>query len=184
MKKLLIIIVSGLCVGVLYKFGFIFGGGLLIFSAFLIKEVIARIEYARTIDYYKTMYEDIFVISRHPETNEELSLPGLDHVVVWADYEEVKEEVKNQKEWLRVAKNTFVIDPTLEECERIQIHSIIYQDGEFVNEDWQEEFLERAKMDIKNKRVIRHGLLKTTNPIWYDEVSNRQRGVVWLAEKD
>ncbi len=184
MKKLLFLILLFLCIGILLKFGVVVGGFIILISGFVAKAVFDKIDYSRTIDEYKTKYEDIFVISRHPDTDNEFKLPtGFDQFVVWADFEDVMEEVKDQKEWLREAGNMFFVDPGLKEHEKIQVHAIIFQDGEFVNEDWSEEFPERAIIEIKNKRVIRHGLLREANLDWYNKHSNRQRGVAWQPQK-
>ena len=170
----------GLAAMVVYKFGVFIGGGIVITCLFIGREVFNRVEHAKEIDRYKVMYDDIVVISRHPDTEEELDLPKeLVSVVVWADYEDVIEEVSSQKDWLREAGNKFFVDSSLLEHQKIQVHALIYQDGEFINEDWNEEFRDRSIEFIKNKRAIRHGLLKSTDPVYYNKIGNRQKGIVW-----
>ena len=184
MKKILfaIIIITG--IAIIYKFGVIVGGVIVLICGLITKAIIERVEHSQKIDKYRLMYDDIVVISRHPDTDEELTLPNeLLSVVVWADYEDVTKEVANQKKWLREAGNKFFNDSTLEEHQKIQVHKLIYQDGEFINETWGEEFRERAILLIKNKRAIRHGLLKQTDPVYYDLIGNRQRGVAWSVKK-
>ena len=180
MKKFTII--AGLlgCILITWKFGIILGGGIILLCVWFAKVFAEKYAYSKEIDRYKVMIDDVIVISRHPKTGEELDLPeDLKSVVVWADYECVIEEVADQKEWLREAGNRFFVDPSLLEHQKIHVHSLIYQDGEFINEDWNEEFFERAVEFIKNKRAIRHGLLKSVDPVYYNKIGNRQRGVVW-----
>ena len=184
MKNAFFLIIALSAMAIVYRFGVLGGGTVVMVCAFLGRAVVDRIEYSRNIDRYRIMYDDIIVISRNPEDDEELDLPKeLLSVVVWADYEDVTKEVNNQKKWLREAGNNFFVDESLKEHEKIQVHKLIFQDGEFINETWSEEFRERAIAFIKNKRAIRHGLLKETDPVYYDMVGNRQKGVAWSPKK-
>lgn len=185
MKKLLFGIMILLGLGLLTKFGVVVGGGMVLVCGFVANRIFARMDYSRTIDRYKTRYEDIFVISRHPYTNEEFNLWGdeFDDLVVWADFEDVMSEVSEQEDWLREADNPFFVDDQLNQDQKIKVHAIIYQDGEFVNEKWNKEFRKRARKEIATRRAKRHAILKKADPVWYHQFSNRQRGLAWSKQK-
>lgn len=161
------------------------GGAISLVS--IVFSVLAKIEAERMAeeDRYKTMYEDIFVISRNPDAkrweDEEFDLwaEDVEELVVWADFEKVRKEVQRQENLLYVNGNKFWIDEELEPEERIRVIPIILKDGEFINEEWGEEFRDRCREVIQEQRKHRHRILKEYDPDWYDEVSNRQKGVAW-----
>ena len=163
----------------IFNFGFAFGG---IASLIIIGISIMlndRIEYIQTLNEYSEIYENIYVVSNHPETNEVIQLPKrLEALIVASSYKNVHQCINIEKKWLESAKNPFFVDPNLTDEQRIRVIPIIYQDGQYINENWK-QFKKRVVFEIKEDREKRHEMLKRTNEKWYHQHSNHQIGVSW-----
>lgn len=180
MKKTAIIITLFFAFLLIIEMGFVFGSMLSIFISLLVYLVYARISHILTVNEFSKKYEDIYVVSCNPNTGEELALPNdIVDLVVFVPYEEVINEVNNQKDLLLESSNTFYCDPKLTEEQKIKVIPIIFKDGKNVNEKWKNQFKKRVIIEIEESRANRHEMLKQADPNWYHKNSNSQNGVVW-----
>ena len=147
----------------------------------LVYLVVERLTYLHNVDRYGKMYENIYIVSNHPESEEEVFIEAFDQFIVNAPYRHVKKAGEEEKRWLTESKNTCFCDPGLLDHQRLQIIPIIFQDGIHVNENFK-EFKKRVKAEIKVDRADRHALLKNTDPIWYDQFSNLQEEISWFKK--
>jgi hypothetical protein len=76
---------------------------------------------------------------------------------------------------LRRAGNNWIND-NLTKNQRLQVVPIIFMDGEFVCETWQ-EFEVRAIDTIRQRMTARHRYLRAKRPEWYHRYSNTQKGL-------
>lgn len=128
---------------------------------------------------YAKQFENIYVIHKNPLTGEEPELPEiLQGLVVITSYKKVCEEIKNQEFLLHRSGNLFYCDPALTNDQRLCVKGIIMQDGEFINEDF-DEYVVRLIDEIREDRRKRHLMLKKTSPSWYNQFANFQKGVIW-----
>lgn len=142
-----------------------------------------RLEEGRLVRYYETIWENRYVVSRHPRTGEEFDLPEeLEELVVWTDYEDVIGTVQEEKDWLVKSDNRWATKPGIDEKARISVLGFIFQDAEAINENWESEFPARVIREIQEDRAKRHRRLKKYDADWYNLHGNRQRGVSWSAQ--
>lgn len=168
-----------LCAVLMLKFGFLFGGIASLVTIVAAVLLVNRIEYVMTLNEYAKEYENIYVISNHPKTNEAVVLPeDLDELAVQSSFKDVFNTIDEQRYWLTEAQNPFFVDEKLKEEQKLQIVPIIYKDGQFVNETWS-EFRSRVISEIKEDRAKRHAMLKATDDVWYQKHSNNQSGIAW-----
>ncbi len=160
------------------KFGLAMGGILFLFSMLVVVLIYYRVDYVMTISHYGQLYENIYVVSNHPNTDDSIDLPELNELIVCCKYHDVMTIVDEQKKWLTESKNPFFVDPALTDRQRLQVIPIIYQDGKYVNESWR-KFAKRVKAEIQEDRANRHEMLKKTNNDWYMKYSNHQKNVNW-----
>lgn len=138
-----------------------------------------RVIYLMTLSEYRKRIENIYVVSRHPSTGEWLEFGSdLDNLITWVKYPHVVEQAEKQKEWLALAGNEHFTDEVLSEGQRLQVRTIIYQDGKHVNETW-EQFGKRVKAEVQADRQERHSVLKDADSSWYDKYGNHQNGIDW-----
>lgn len=179
MKKVLYFAGAALAALLIYKTGLAAGGMILLLAGIAIYMIKSRMELKALLERYATRYENIYVVSREPETEEEHSFKGdLNRLIVWADYRDVVIQVRKEEALLRQAGNTFFTDPGLREDQRLKVIPIIFRDGAFVNESWK-DFRGRIRETIEADRVAVHSNLKEANPDWYDKFANQQNGVTW-----
>jgi len=175
---LLFLLMAGFLV---LRFGLAFGGltGLILCGfLFLLWE---RLGYLAKMRHYATMYENIYVVSNHPDDDREVKIGGLEKVIVNVGYSFVVKEVQQQIRCLEKSGNVFHADHSLTDYQRIAVLPLIYQDGEFINESWK-EFKERVELTIKTERSYRHAMLKKADEIWYNVYSNDQNGMEWKKQ--
>lgn len=178
MKKMILFCFAMLAVFLIANLGFAMGCLASLLSALVVFLIWHRIDYIQTIAHYAKQYENIYVVSNHPDTDDEVFIQEVDHLIVNASYTDVMREVKDQERWLSESKNAFFCDPALKDHQRLQVIPIIYQDGQFVNESFK-QFRKRVIEEIKKDRAERHAMLKKTDAAWYHKYSNNQRSVEW-----
>ena len=158
--------------------GLAFGGIAAVMSFGLFFLAGERLEYYQTRNEYVNRHENVYVISRSPETEERISLPNsISSLVVHCSFFEVINTVEKCKEWLRVSNNRFYCDADLQDFEKLKVLWFIFQDGENINETWK-EFRKRVIEGIKEDRQMRHKVLKKARPDWYQKYGNFQKGIV------
>lgn len=181
MKKLIIICIFCLAAFLIFKFGFAVGGLLFIVSCLVIFLVWHRVNYLQTIARYAKKYENIYIVSNQPDTDEEIFIEAVDHLIINCCHSGVIETVKDQQQLLQVSKNPFFSDPSLTDSQKLQVIPVIFQDGEFVNESFK-QFRKRVIALIEQDRASRHAMLKKADAIWYNKHSNNQRSVQWIKK--
>lgn len=162
----------------IWKLGLAFGGLALVLTVLLGMVVKHRYDYVGRLKAYAERYENVYVVSRHPDTEEEIPLKGLDSLIVWANYDRVMLAVAEEEAWLTRAGNSFFTDPNLKQENRLKVIPIIFQDGAFVNENWK-GFRHRVRETIEADRVVVHSTLKEASPGWYMKFSNGQTDFQW-----
>ena len=172
-------------VGIYSRFGFWVGSGVVAVVAFIGKKASDRIDHLYKLDDYNERLEDVFVVSRCPGTGEQFEPWGdeFDELITWADHEDVRLEVEEQKNWLKLSGNAFYNDERLSETAKLKVFGIIFQDAEFINERWGEEFRSRVRSFIEERRAKRHPALQKESVTWYDKHGNRQRGILTEVKK-
>jgi len=170
--------IAGLCISLIYKLGLAFGGMAFCLSVVVGWLVWDRVLLLRKVKRYSDMYENIYVVSNHPETGELVDIGKFREMIVNSEYDRVLVNVGKEERWLRRVKNEFFVDEALNDNQRLKVIPIIYQDGEFVNETFK-EFRKRVIMEIKEDRRKRHAFLKKMDQGWYMKYGNKQREVIW-----
>lgn len=136
-----------------YAYGFVHVGpiaagvGVLVLSL-LVYMIWKRYRYIRKLKDYAERIDNIYVLSEKPGDRT------------------VAQRTIAEKEMLEKSGNK----------RGVRIVQILFQDGEFVNETW-EEYQERAKEEIAEDRKSRHAKLKKEDPEWYLCAHHRQKGV-------
>jgi len=177
----IVIIVVGLAL--IYNFGVYIGGLLSLLCGVLGYVIVMRIEKEIEERKYMSMWEDIFVVSRHPKTGEQIDLgDDLDRFVVWVNYEDVFIEVCRIEGILRKIGNDAFCNPTYTDDELSKVHGVIFQSGEHINEDWGYKFRARLKNMIMDSREKNHKILKERDAEWYAYFGDNQKGVTWQKQ--
>ena len=138
-------------------------------SGIVIAAIWHKVERLLLLREYANEIENIYIVSNHPTTNEE-----VDHELkmIQVKFSEVLIEVEEQKKLLKQSENELFADGQLE------VLHFIFQDGQFVNETFS-EFEERVIASIKEDRIARHSKLKSVNEEWYNQFSNYQQNVTF-----
>jgi hypothetical protein len=126
-------------------------------------------------NFYKTVYEDLHVISKHPTTGAEFSFGGdlaeANKYIFNVDYHKVRKTAARLRNDLRQAGNPN-INEALDPAQRVDVHTYIFQEGGRVNETWP-EFCEYVAEEIKANRSARHELMFNNSYEWY--ISNHEK---------
>jgi len=147
-------------------------------SAISVAAVWHKVEMFFLLREYASQVENIYVVSNDPATNEEVFIEALQELIVNIEFNEVVNEVANQKQLLQKSGNEHFNDKDLQEHEKLQVLSFTFQDAEYINETFF-EFELRVAEGIKEDRIKRHAVLKNADPVWYDQFCNYQNGVQW-----
>lgn len=169
----------GLCTGIVVvfkEFDFALALGIILVSGVLMAVISGINDRIQTNLAYNKIIEPLYVISRHPKTNEEFECGILSEFVIWSKYKKVTEEIEHQQFLLHRSKNPFM-DEKLTERQKIAVIPLIFQDGVHVNESWK-QFRKRCIQYIKDTRAERHAYLKQSDDVWYMKFSNNQ-SVEW-----
>ena len=137
-----------------------------------------RIRYYFLMRDYANRYENIYVVSMHPNGEQSADIEGLNDFIIQAPYRKVFKEVERQKALLIESRNAHYTDEGLKPSERLKVVPIIFQDAEAINETWP-KFCKRVRKEIQADRAERHAILKKADPIWYHKYANYQQGVSW-----
>lgn len=127
---------------------------------------------------YENRFEDVYVVSNHPKDEREVWIMDeeIDRLIVRVDFEKVIKQVREEKKWLEKSGNDFYIGEGLNEKNRLKVLPIIFRDGKYVNESW-EEFEERVLMEVKKSREERHERLRGAGLEYYHKYMNFQKGL-------
>ncbi|QDP50399.1 MAG: hypothetical protein Unbinned5350contig1001_14 [Prokaryotic dsDNA virus sp.] len=126
---------------------------------------------------YENRFENIYVISNHPDNEEEIIFKEkeLNELIINVDYVEVIKQIGKEKDWLVKSENNFY-NGEMSEKNRLQVIPIIFRDGKYVNENWK-SFKARAKAQILESREERHEILKSANNMYYQKYMNFQKDI-------
>lgn len=181
MKHIILTCFAILAIFLVARLGFAIGSLALLLSSVVVYLVWHRINYIQTIAYYAKQYENIYIISNHPDSDDKVFDEEAGYIVVCVAYSEVMREVSNQEKLLTESRNQFFCDSGLKDHQRIRVVPIIFQDGQFINETWK-EFKKRAIAEIQEDRSSRHAMLKNADSAWYHKYGNNQRHVEWVKK--
>lgn len=178
MKKL-IYSVPLIFVYFLWNFGPVFG--VIGTAVFIVVAVIVyqRAKRFKELKFFGNLKEDFYIISKHPSGSWEASFQGIEEFYLNVPFEKVLSTIPIVERKLVESGNLFFIDLELDESKQISVIPIIYQDGEFVNENWS-EFLVRAEKFIRDRRSNRHKLLKEDS---IKEARSKNMTVDWYSSK-
>lgn len=126
-------------------------------------------------EFFRNVYEDLHVISKHPQTGNAFQFKGdlaeANKYIFNVDYHKVTKTAERLRRDLREAENQNIsedLDPAL----RVDVHKHIFQEGGRVNETWA-EFCEYVAEEIKANRAARHQLMFSNSYDWY--ISNHEK---------
>lgn len=131
----------------------------------------AKLSETRKLKKYGARYENLYLVTCHPDTDEQPNLGDLENVpdlVHYAPYGTLGSSAEKHRKLLIASGNKFYTS------KHLRIIPIIFQDGVNVNENWG-EFGERAQLEIKQDRAQRHGEIQKKDPGWYMAHSNKER---------
>ena len=116
--------------------------------------------------------EPLFVIGRHPETDEPVQLPAeLQPVALQVPYRKVRATVEHQKAFHTMCMNGFMLQE--KEKDHLPILPIFPFHGENVNETWP-EYQQRCIDTIKFLRAAWHERMKERAE-WYERFHHQQQ---------
>lgn len=116
--------------------------------------------------------EPLFIIGRHPETDEPVYLPAeLEPVVMQVPYRKVRATVEYQKHFHTKYMNGFMLQKN--EKDHLPIQPIFPFHGENVNETWP-EYQQRCIDTIKFIRAAWHERMKERAE-WYERFHHQQQ---------
>lgn len=169
--------VAAVAIFVISKLGLAVGGFALLITgiafAFLFKTFRRMYELHKA----RARYEDIFVVTNHPKTDEEVVLQDeyLDGLIVNVPFSEAYETAERIKGLLRDAPNKSFVDESLSDEEGLRVFLIIWRDADHPAEEWEEFARERVAREVKTRLTVRHPHLMKADPTWYMKYSNGQR---------
>lgn len=184
MKKYIItlLVIAGCLIP---KLGLAVGGFATLVTFILTAVIVDRIEHFNDVVKARKQYEDLFVVSNHPKTGEEvgkLDDDYLEDLLIRVPFNQVIKTVKSETEFLIDSGNRHIENDNIKEKYRLQVIPIIYRDGEFICETWT-EYQERIVATMKQRLSERHKVLQDEDRDWYNKFSNRQAGVAWTVKK-
>lgn len=122
--------------------------------------------------------ENVYLVSCHPKTNHSPFAGPMEEFIEFVPYAEV---MKRKNEWeklLEESGNKFWKNKELEERPWIEIVVIFFRHGEFVNEDFDEDFGQRVEAEVRLNRANRHKELAKKGS-WYLREWHGQNCVEW-----
>ena len=159
--------------------GMLWGSLAFVLSVTAIVQTSREIAYHRKRERYKMLYEDIWIVTRHPETYEELDLGHpYNDLVVWVDYYDAIKSREAEIVDLMSSGNKWISDELSDE-QKIQVFCIILGDGKHVHEDWEEAFAKRIIKEIDERRPVRWQIIKEADIDFFNKYCLKQRGVKW-----
>lgn len=171
----------GLLVVLIRLLGFAWGPLVGLVAMVLFAAIRKEYRAVKTLERYGRRIENIYVVTKHPETGEKPFLGDLgtiDGLVRFAPYGRATKTMNTEQGLLQQSGNHFW------QQGKIDIIPIIFQDGVNVNESWG-EFEQRVIEEIKQDRAKRHEGLKAQNSVWYMEHGNDERQVYeWEKVKE
>ena len=180
MNKLLTFLGFTLFVVMVYWFDLLFGSlGFMVLVAFGVSVDWKR-EQVRTLKEYGGRFENIYVVSNHPVTDEKIDLPKYQNLIVCAEYTDVLKRCEKERDFLKLSENQFF--ETGNEAQQLKVIPIIFQDAKFINEDW-DEFTDRVRIEIATDRAKKHKALEKGDPRWYAIHGNNQKNVFEWVKK-
>jgi hypothetical protein len=169
-------------IGFIWLFGFAVGGILIILMLMLIiifwsgfEDKMLEIEFSSRID-------DVIVAGIR-ENGEIPEIPGdMDFMFFWVENRKVRKEEERMNKLLERSGNELYCDGSLSDNKRLKVYGEIFRDGDRVNESWEEyvDYLIDKGMKLRGDR---HRILKENDGVYYDEICNKQDGVVWDVKK-
>lgn len=166
-------------IALIVKFGLYLGGMLSLVCGLVGYFIAVAIRQELLERSLKGKWEDIFVVTRHPDTDEEIDLGELNEFVVWVAYGEAHREAERLRELLRKVNNDAFCNEDYSEDERMKVHVKIFKSGEHINERFGIQFRTRLISDIKEARKRVHTRLKRDKPDWYKVYGDHQKGYLW-----
>lgn len=98
-------------------------------------------------------FENVYVVGRHPRTDEDPDLGEIAEVVIFCNHTEVIAKVNEAKRMLEISGNRFWQNG------HITVMPFIFQEAQHVNESW-EDYEERVYAAIAEDRAKRHAEMK------------------------
>ncbi len=172
-KSLLAFVIFFIVVISIWCFG-LFQGAVLSFSvSLIIAFFLYELSKWLTLRKYSTRIDNIYIISNHPATGDELKVPeGLERFCVSVTHQHVIKEVRKQELLLRTAKNPFFIG-NITGKQKLCVVPIIFQSGEYVTEGWK-DYKKRVIFQVKSELSDKHAYLKAKKESWYHTNADNQ----------
>ena len=110
--------------------------------------------------------ENAYFVACHPETGEAPDVGDMKPFVFFVPYDQAVEKMVEYEQLLDECGNNFWKNPEVRSTYHLKTILFMFQDGEFVNEDF-EQYGIRVEDEIKADRAKRHADLKKMNGEFY-----------------
>lgn len=122
--------------------------------------------------------ENVYLVSCHPRTGQTPIVGQMEEFIEFVNYSQVMQRKKEWEALLLESGNKFFKNDEIEKRIWIEVVVIFFRHGEFVNEDFEEEFGQRVDAEVRLNRAGRHKLLAEKGP-WYFKEWHGQHCVEW-----
>lgn len=169
--------IAAAAIYVISKLGLAVGGFAVLITGIAIGFSFKTLKRMYELHKAKARFEDVFVVTNHPKTDEEVVLDDeyLDGLIVNVPFADAYETGQHIEGLLRDAPNKSFVDESLTDEEGLRVFLIIWRDAGHPAEEWEEFKGERVAREIKARLSVRHPHLMKANPVWYMKNSNGQR---------
>lgn len=150
---------------------------ILLLTFFLIQFINKKRYHAKLLR-VRDRIENIYLVSCDPSTGLKPDVGAVAEYCEFVEPEKMETAIKEWENMLKESGNKSWDNEETRPTFRLKIIPYYFQDGEHVNEDF-EEYGERLEWEIKADRSKRHGNLKRMNADWYKFAHHKQNTVTW-----
>lgn len=153
----------------------------LVFLALVFAVVYYVVKFIKSMRYHASLKElqnridNIYIVSGHPKSGNMPDLGDISELCFFSKHNDMEDTLREVSKMVVASGNRLYNEMAVN---RIEIVQFFFQDGENINENW-EEYEQRLIAEIKADRAKRHAALSRQNRGWYKYAQHGQNVHEW-----